>query len=297
MQLIYRIIYFPLVNQILLLINRLVSPLTKFQLPPSGTIRVNLSNGTKFKLLTNQTSYVAKLLYWNGPSKFEYTPIFERLSQKVDSFIDIGANTGYYSILAASVNPNITIHSFEPAKGPAHYLRKNIAINNFRTKITAHDIALSDKESEVEFYEVQNAKYRYLSHNLGGVGSLKKESNLNRTSTIVKVLSLDHFVDRKGIQKIDLIKVDTEGTENLVLKGGPQTIQRFKPIIICETLFHRIEKELESIMRSHGYEFFNHHNQKLYRVKTLIREKDNGVRDCFFVHPEKTHLIQEFVAN
>lgn len=297
MQLIYRIIYLPFINRILLFFNKLLSGFTKFQLPPSGIIDLKLSDGTKFKLLTNQTSYVTKLLHWNGPSKFEYTPIFERLSRKVDSFLDIGANTGYYSILAASVNPKISIHSFEPAQGPSHYLKKNITINHFEKKIISRGIALSDRESEVEFYEVQNAKYTYLTHNLGGVGSLKKESTLNRTSTVVKTLPLDQFVDREGIQKIDLIKVDTEGTENLILAGAFQTIQQFKPIIICETLFHRIEKELESIMRSHGYEFFNHYDQKLYRIDTLIREKDNGVRDCFFVHPEKTHLIQEFVAN
>ncbi len=297
MQLIYQIIYHPFVNRILLFINRSLSSVTKFQLPPSGTVTIKLSGGTKFKLLTNQTSYVTKLLYWNGASQFEYTSIFERLAKKIDSFMDIGANTGYYSILATAVNRKISVHSFEPAQGPAHYLRKNIVINQFGNNIKAHDIALSDKESEVEFYEVQNAKYRYLAHNLGGVGSLKKESDSKRTSTIVKTLPLDKFVVRENIQKIDLIKIDTEGTEHLILNGGRQTISQFKPIIICETLFHQIEKELESIMKSHGYEFYNHLDQKLYRVNTLVREKDNGVRDCFFVHPEKFHLVKEFVAN
>jgi FkbM family methyltransferase len=297
MQLIYQIVYHPFVNRILLFINRSLSSVTKFQLPPSGTITVKLLSGTEFKLLTNQTSYVTKLLYWKGADNFEYTSIFQNLSGKIDSFLDIGANTGYYSILAAAVNKKIHVHAFEPAQGPSYYLRKNIEINQFGELINAHAIALSDQESDVEFYEVQNAKYRYLAHNLGGVGSLKKESNSIRTSTIVKTLPLDRFVEREGIQRIDLLKIDTEGTENLILNGGYQTIEKFKPIIICETLFQRIEKELENIMRSHGYEFYNHLNQKLHRVNTLVRKKDNGVRDCFFVHPEKFHLIQEFVAN
>jgi len=297
MQLIYQIIYHPSVNRILLVINRLLSFVTKFQLPPSGTITIKLLSGTQFKLLTNQTSYVTKLLYWKGADAFEYTPIFERLSKKIDSFVDIGANTGYYSILAAAVNKKIRVHAFEPARGPSHYLRNNIDTNQFEGRIKAHSIALSDRESEVEFYEVQNSKYLYLQNNLGGVGSLKKESNLKRTSTIVKTLQLDKFVERENIQNIDLIKIDTEGTENLILTGAFRTIQQFKPIIICETLFNRIENELENIMRSHGYEFYDHLNQKLYRVNTLIRKKDNGVRDCFFVHPEKFHLIQGFVTD
>lgn len=297
MQLIYQIIYHPFVNRILLFINRSLSSVTRFQLPPSGIVTVKLSDGVKFKLLTNQTSYVTKLLYWKGADAFEYTPIFERLARKIDFFMDIGANTGYYSILAAAVNEKIIVHSFEPAHGPAHYLRENITINQFGNNIQAHDIALSDKESEVEFYEVQNAKYQYLTHNLGGVGSLKKESNTKRSSTRVKTLPLDHFVEQEGIQRVDLIKIDTEGTENLILNGSHKTILQFKPIIICETLFNRIEKELETIMQSHGYEFYNHLDQKLHRVNSLVREKDNGIRDCFFVHPEKKHLIKEFMAD
>ena len=297
MQFLYKVIYHRYVNPILLFINRVLSKVIKFRLPPSGTITAKLSTGTKFKLRTNQTSYVTKLLYWNGASNFEYTSIFERLARKIESFIDIGANTGYYSILAASVNKEINVHAFEPANGPSYYLRQNINLNGFEQNIKAHSIALSDKESEVEFYEVQNSKYRYLKHNLGGVGSLKKESNSKRTSTIVNAIMLDTFVMNQGINKIDLIKIDTEGTENLILTGAQKTISQFKPIIICETLFNTIEKELEDIMKSHGYEFYNHIDQKLYFSKTLIREKDNKVRDCFFVHPEKYHLIQEFVAN
>lgn len=245
---------------------------------------------------TNQTSYVTKLLYWNGARAFEYTPIFEKLISKVDTFIDIGANTGYYSLLAASVNKEIKIHSLEPAKGPAFYLRSNIHLNQFERNIKDHDLALSDHKGEMEFYEVQNSKYSYLSYNLGGVGSLKKEPNSRRSSTIVKALPLDLFVEQEHIQQIGLIKIDTEGTENLILLGAQKTISQFKPIIICETLFNKIEAELEEIMKSHGYKFYNHVGQKLYPITSLIREADNGVRDCFFVHPDKFHLIREFVA-
>ena len=296
-EVLYRLIYHPSINRLLLFINQVVSPVTKFRLPPSGIVKVKLSSGINFKLHTNQTSYVTKLLHWKGATAFEYTSIFERLITKVDSFLDVGANTGYYSILAASVNKKISVHSFEPAQGPSHYLRLNIATNHLGQTIKPYSIALSDNVGEVEFYEVQNPKYSYLTYNLGGVGSLKKESNSKRTTTVVKAMPLDNFVEHEGIQKIDLIKIDTEGTENLILLGSQKSISQSNPIIICETLFNRIEKELEEIMRAHGYKFYNHINQKLYHTNTLVRENDNGVRDCFFVHPKKFHLIEEFVMN
>ena len=68
-----------------------------------------------------------------------------------------------------------------------------------------------------------------------------------------------------------------------------------KPIIICETLFNTIEPELESIFKLYGYDFYNHTESGLEKVTSIIREKDNGVRNCFFVHPSKYHLIEEFI--
>ncbi len=48
-------------------------------------------------------------------------------------------------------------------------------------------------------------------------------------------------------------------------------------------------------MKSFGYQFFNHSNNELYLVDTIIRKEDDGIRDCFFVHPEKYHLIKKYV--
>ncbi len=243
-------------------------------------------------MATNQTSHVTKLLYWKGPDSFEYTPIFKELILQCESFIDIGANTGYYSLMAAAVNPRSKIYSFEPAQGPLRYLTKNVFINNFQNQVSVHPIALSSQSGEVMFYEVKNKKYTYLSHNLGGVGSLNKDSS--KIAYSVNTETLDQFISKKPISHVDLIKIDTEGTENLILEGAEESITKYRPIIICETLFNNIEDKLEVIMKRHGYLFFNHENGKLTRVNTLIRQKDNGVRDCFFVHPTKVHLIEKY---
>lgn len=246
-----------------------------------------------FKMATNQTSYVTKLLYWKGPDSFEYTPIFKELIKSCNCFIDIGANTGYYSLLAATANPNLLVQSFEPAQGPLHYLKKNVLLNRLEKQISIHALAISIESGEVKFYEVKNKKYSYLLHNLGGVGSLKED--LSKAVYTVKTEPLDYLFREKTIAHVDLIKIDTEGTENLILEGAEETIRKFQPIIICETLFNKIEDKLEMIMKKHDYLFFNHENGKLRMVKSLIRTQDNGVRDCFFVPPGKLHLIEKFI--
>jgi hypothetical protein len=92
------------------------------------------------------------------------------------------------------------------------------------------------------------------------------------------------------------MKIDTEGSENLILSGAKKILREHKPILICETLFNVIEKELEEIMLGHGYQFYNFYKGRLTQTNRLVRTTDNGVRDCFFVHPDKKHLVEEFIS-
>jgi FkbM family methyltransferase len=293
LQFIYKLIYNQYINPVLLWVNQLLSIFTTFRLPPSGVIHLKIDSVRKIKMATNQTSYVTKLLYWNGVDSFEYTLVFKKLIMNCHVFIDIGANSGYYSLLACGLNEKISVHSFEPATGPHFFLKKNVAINGFKNQIDVQAIALSEERNEVLFYEVTNHKYSYLKYNLGGVGSL--ESDMAKTARRVETISLDQFVEDNEIKNIDLIKLDTEGTEHFILKGSMKSLRKFQPIIICELLFHKIEHELEDIFRKENYLFFLHSKGVLIPTSTLIRAEDDGVRDCFFVPKSKIELLEKFI--
>lgn len=288
----------PLLNRILRNVNKVLQPLTDFRIRPYGVIRVHY-NGLSFKMATNETSFVTKQLFWKGAARFEYTPIFEKLIRNCSSFIDIGANTGYYSLLAATANSSLVAHAFEPASGPFHFLKENTRINGLEERIACHKIALSNEEGEVEFFEIINPSGTLASYNLSGVGGLKKTHETQEQSIRKKVRAerLDVYIKQLNISSIDLVKIDTEGTENMVLQGMSAIIERDKPIIICETLFNKIEAKLEAIMKLHGYLFYNHLNGNLFPVDTIQRRADNGVSDCFFVHPDKKHLVATFIIS
>ena len=296
-QLLYKVIYNKYVNKILRNINRILKPILpeKIKLPPSGIIRFKNNLGQVLNIKTNQTSYLTQLLYWEGYQNFEYTDIFIKLIKKINVFYDIGANIGYYSLLAEIENKNIKVIGFEPANGPQFYFRENIKINKFKN-IRVESLALSDKEGEITFYEIRNKKYTYLEHNLAGEGnSGSKKIGRNFVPISVKTTTLDKYVENEKEVNIDLIKMDTEGTEHFILENSDNVLKLMKPIIICETLFNTIELELEKLMRSYGYEFYNHTEMGLKKVNTIVREEDNGVSNCFFVHPNKFDLIEEFV--
>lgn len=298
MQIIYKLIYNSKVNYILRNINVYLRNLVKgIKIPPSGTLKLKTDSGL-LKMATNQTSYLTQLLFWNGYKTFEYSELFETLSKDIDTFLDIGSNIGYYSLLGVKSNPKMHVFAFEPAHGPKYFLNKNIKLNNFSNQIKPIDLALSNTIGNIDFYEVKSLKYKYITHNLAGEGNAgTKKTSRNFIKNTVKADTLKNFIKTNTIKKIDLIKIDTEGTEVDILESGKDIIKQHQPIIICETLFDTIENKLESFFTDLNYDFYNHDERGLHKVSTIKRSKDNGIRNCFFVPKSKTKLISKFIQN
>lgn len=298
MQLFYKTIYQKNINYVLRNINYgLRNFIKNIKIPPSGCLYVNTDSGL-LKIETNQTSYLTQLLFWNGYKNFEYSEIFEKLCIDINGFLDIGSNIGYYSLIAAKSNPRIKIYAFEPALGPKFYLKRNIKLNDFSEQICAIDLALSSNIGEIDFYEVESLKYKYLKHNLAGEGNAgTKTTSRNFVKNRVNSDTLNNFVNTRKIENIDLIKIDTEGTEIDILESGKEIIVTNEPIVICETLYDTIETRLEDFFKDLNYIFYNHHKSGLIRVPTIKRTKDNGIRNCFFVPESKLDLISKFVQN
>jgi len=299
-QFVFKIIYSPIINPLLRKINKFLSPILpdKIKISPSGVLTLHNGQGKSIKLALNQTNSLGHKIIWNGGYQaFEYVDIFEILIKRVNLFYDIGANIGIYSLIASMENEDIEVVSFEPATGPLHYLKLNKEINNF-TNITIAGLALSHGEGEIEFYEIKNKKYKYLEHNLAGegnAGTLTEGRNFEKN--IVKTTTLDSFILKMNHSKpLDLIKIDTEGTEYLILRKGAKVLLEMQPIIICEVLFNAKEKELEETILKYGYLIFVHDGKGLKKIETLVRKKDNGLTNYFFVPPSKLDWVEEFIV-
>jgi FkbM family methyltransferase len=139
-------------------------------------------------------------------------------------YFDVGANNGYYYALKVAKNhPGCSVYAFEPDPRIFHHLTKNVAINQ-AGRVAAIREALSD--------HVGLARMTAL---LGASNFLIPEGGTTDQNTIdVKCTTLDAFVTRNRIQRIDWIKVDIEGGEPVFLHGSSETLQRFKPVMIME---------------------------------------------------------------
>ena len=292
-QFLYKVIYWGPVNLILRNLNKVLFPIVKIS--PSGILKVPIEGKTLF-IVTNQTTPVTKEVFWNGLNSYEYVPIFIYLAKKVNCFYDIGSNIGLYSLIAARINSQIKIVAFEPANGPNYYLHQNIKKNGFEARIKAEKIALSNKKGEIEFSEFFSPTYKYLQYSLSGIGSIADKSADKRFRKYsVPTITLDEYLKQNPANSPDLIKIDTEGTENLLLEHARETLVKFKPIVICEVLYQQLESYFDTYFRELGFEFYVEHNTFLEKRNTIIRVQDDGIRNCFFVHPEKLHLIKDLI--
>jgi FkbM family methyltransferase len=226
---------------------------------------VRLDGGVGFRLVCNPTSYLAKIIYWNGPAAFEphLYEVFERLVGHARGFVDVGANIGYYSLLATALNADIRVWSFEPLPPVAEYLRRN-KVENDLTNMDVVEMAASDQTGTAEFTAARNEKFPFVAQHLTSTGSLTAEQ-ASRTNLIdnhtVRCTTLDDFFgrlhDNEQDSGLDLLKIDVEANEHRVLDGARKVIATYRPVIVCEVLRGRIESEIKKRIESMDYVAFS----------------------------------------
>jgi len=129
------------------------------------------------------------------------------------TFVDIGANIGYYSILASKcVGENGKVFCFEPAPSNFSFLQKNIEANSAKN-IVAIQKAVSDQKGTLHLF---------MDEHLSG-GHQIFNSGIKSKSVEVETISVDEFFQNEN-SKIDLLKIDIEGAEMFALQGMKQTL-------------------------------------------------------------------------
>ena len=158
----------------------------------------------------------------NGFETREVDYVILQIKDKHTIF-DIGANFGLYSILLAKTCGNVKIHSFEPVQSTFNIFKHNISHNGVSESIVANNCGLADKVGNML---ITTDKY---SGNY-----LVMEENRKDDTVPVPILTLDSYVKKNRIDKVDLIKCDIEGAELLMLKGAISTLKRDYPDIFIE---------------------------------------------------------------
>ncbi len=164
-----------------------------------------------------------------------------------DWVIDAGAYIGMFSIFASKkVGNKGKIFSFEPIEKTQKLLKRNIELNKIKN-IEIIQFALGNKKSELNFST--SSKDLRSSSGFFTFNQEEKEEKVNQ-------ISLDEFVRKNRIIKVDFIKADVEGMERDMIAGAEETIKKFKPkIAICA--YHRSDDSeiLEKMIRNFSSEY------------------------------------------
>jgi FkbM family methyltransferase len=131
-----------------------------------------------------------------------------------DLFVDVGANLGVYSVVVA--NHGCRVLAFEPNHSVAAILRENASLNRPEL-ISVHECAVGDSTGLVAFGGPTDSQ--------GTLYSAEADAET------VPITTLDEAVAE---ERPALIKIDVEGYDGLVLKGGNGVIERHRPVVITE---------------------------------------------------------------
>ena len=168
-----------------------------------------------------------------------------------DVFYDIGANIGFFIVLAAHlVGKSGSVYAFEPVPENVKRIRHNLKLNRF-SNTTVLEKAVSVYTGKGRLLLAQHSGGAMLS-SAGTPPDFKGAMNVN-------LVCIDDLVAQKALKPPVLVKIDVEGAEIDVFKGMKQTIEKYKPIIIYEVddgnkeSFEQKSKALENLITSLGY--------------------------------------------
>lgn len=187
----------------------------------------------------------------NGALRFFWGELIE-LGKPV--VLDIGASTGSYCLLACFMEM-AKVHAFEPMPLACDILRSNVLLNGLEDVVTVHEVALTDCDGQGELKVPTSRKY-------AGFSSLGRPIRTQLKASWQSVHVETKCLDSLCLGQVDIVKIDTEGCELMVLRGGEKTIRDWMPPILLEyertntAQFGYKPQELTALLESWGYRSF-----------------------------------------
>lgn len=195
--------------------------------PPDGVI-IQTKDGRR--LSAELSTGMQDTLYFLGEYEKAVTAIVEStiVERKCKSFLDVGANFGWYTTLFAKyAESDGSVHSFEPVPSIFENLNRNYDLMGRPENVRINNLALGDEEKELTIN-----LFTGLST---GHASLSDQDRDDAIPFKCRMITLDSYLEENDIGHVDFVKVDIEGAELGLLKGAELLFkQEHPPIILME---------------------------------------------------------------
>lgn len=175
---------------------------------------------------------------WLGSYEYEKRKKFERTVERGAVVFDVGANVGFYTLLASVLaGPEGKVFAFEPMPRNLRYLNLHLTLNGV-TNATVVQVAVADSDGTVCFDLGPNH----------ATGHLDDQGRLR-----VQAVTLDDMVFARGLPAPSVIKIDVEGAEALVLRGAARVVSVHHPVVFLACHSQILWSECSALLLSHGY--------------------------------------------
>lgn len=187
--------------------------------------------------------------------------------------LDVGAYVGQYSLLASRlVHESGAVIAVEPTPSVFAQLKRNIKLNQCRN-VTAIHAAISATSGTGTLYFYSGSSDQ---------NSLRPLDAECSASVEVTLMSLDQIVSESGLSRVDLIKIDVEGNELYALRGGAETIRRYRPCLVLEISRHQrtygyTGAALKAVLDGFGYDVFKIDPEGLIPYVPVDDEINQGI--------------------
>jgi FkbM family methyltransferase len=198
-------------------------------LVPGERRHIRQVRGPGFDLLAFINEDVGRVIWLTHAFEVEETHYFQREIRPTDICVDIGGNVGYMSMLFAANAPKGQVHVFEPIELNAALINASAALNGFGN-IKVNNVAVGSERGSVKFSVASDSAYSSM---------IATGRSAEAQSIEVPVTTLDEYVASQLLERVDILKVDVEGAENLVIEGAKNLLSDHsrRPRLVLLELF------------------------------------------------------------
>ncbi|RDC56210.1 FkbM family methyltransferase [Pedobacter chinensis] len=240
----------------------------------SGFQKVKFINGIHFFAKSGLTGITGNI--YTGLHEFNDMGFLLHFLRNEDTFFDVGANVGAYTLLASGVCRSKTI-SFEPVPTTYHILKKNINLNKLNDLVTIENKGVGSEEGNLRFTAEEDTTNHVIL-----------EDQEHQNSILVPIVFLDNYYPANNPA---LIKIDVEGFETAVLKGADQILndKALKAIIIelngSGGRYGYDDNQIHAKLLSHGFKPYEYHpiERKIEELDTFGTHNTIYIRDLAYV--------------
>ena len=199
-------------------------------------------------------------------------------------FVDVGANTGFYTLLAAAVSADVRVLAVEPAAAIRTLLEANIAANGFAAQVTVLPMALSSRTGQAPLF-IPSQEHGLVETSASLERGFKQDHSAVEQ---VPVSTLDALLLRRWpLRRVSVIKIDVEGHDAAVLSGAKWTIRLHRPVVFIEVLPASDLDAMARLLERHRYTDLVLHGDGIVDAGRQVRF-DWGAWNHAFVPQEKT---------